>query len=114
MPEAPGTITSVFAARVGENKDSPAVGQGGTALSYRELDEKSDVLARALTGLGAAPEDRVGILMERGVDVVVALLGTLKAGCAYAPLDIRSPAARLRTVIEECGTRLVLVDSPER
>ncbi|MFI7091596.1 amino acid adenylation domain-containing protein [Streptomyces lydicus] len=114
MPEAPGTITSVFAARVGENKDSPAVGQGGTALSYRELDEKSDVLAQALTGLGAAPEDRVGILMERGVDVVVALLGTLKAGCAYAPLDIRSPAARLRAVIEECGTRLVLVDSPER
>ncbi|MEU9125517.1 amino acid adenylation domain-containing protein [Streptomyces sp. NPDC048506] len=114
MSPAPGTITSVFAARVGENKDSTAVGQGDVALTYGELDEMSDALARALAGLGVSPEDRIGILMERGVEVVVALLGTLKSGCAYAPLDVRSPAARLHTVIAECGTRLVLVDTEER
>ncbi|MFF4284838.1 amino acid adenylation domain-containing protein [Streptomyces sp. NPDC001633] len=115
MPEAPSTITSVFAARVGERKDAPAVGHGGgAALSYGALDERSDALARALAGCGVRPEDRIGILMERGPDVVVALLGTLKAGGAYAPLDVRSPAARLRTVLGECGTRLVLVDTAER
>ncbi|MGP8298551.1 amino acid adenylation domain-containing protein [Streptomyces inhibens] len=99
---------------MGENKDSTAVERGGATLSYGELDEMSDVLARALTGLGVAPEDRIGIFMERGVEVIVALVGTLKSGCAYAPLDIRSPAARLRTIIAECGTRLVLVDTEAR
>ncbi|MEV8631154.1 amino acid adenylation domain-containing protein [Streptosporangium sp. NPDC051023] len=108
------TIVDVFAEQVQENRDETAVKQSGVALSYGRLAEISDIVAGFLIDCGIHPEQRVGILMERGLDVVATIVGTVKSGGAYVPLDVRSPAARLRMILTECEIRLVIVDSGER
>ncbi|MER7206813.1 amino acid adenylation domain-containing protein [Streptosporangium sp. NPDC000239] len=108
------TIVGAFAEQVQENSDRPAVKQGGTVLSYRRLDEISDIFVDFLERCDIRSEQRIGILMERGPDVVAAIVGTVKSGAAYVPLDTRSPAARLRLILTECGIRVVITDSAER
>jgi amino acid adenylation domain-containing protein/non-ribosomal peptide synthase protein (TIGR01720 family) len=77
-------------------------------LTYRELDEVTNRLARQLRRLGAGPESHVGIYMERSLELVVALLGTLKTGAAYLPLDPDYPQARLAAMLED-GRAAVLL-----
>jgi non-ribosomal peptide synthetase component F len=78
-------------------------------LTYRELDERSDRLARVLSGVGGGPEPVFAVLMERSADLVVALLAVLKAGGAYLPLNATWSSARMRSVIEDAGACLVVV-----
>ncbi|HEU5232592.1 MAG TPA: amino acid adenylation domain-containing protein [Terriglobales bacterium] len=77
-------------------------------ISYRELNERANRLAHYLSKLSAGPEVPVGVVMERSVDMVVALLAILKAGGAYLPLDIEFPQHRLAMLIEDSGVSLVL------
>jgi amino acid adenylation domain-containing protein/non-ribosomal peptide synthase protein (TIGR01720 family) len=77
-------------------------------LTYRELDGRTARLARYLAGLGVGPEERVGVCMNRSIEMVVALLGILKAGAAYVPLDPAYPAERLRMMIEDSGVQVIL------
>ncbi|HZF13619.1 MAG TPA: amino acid adenylation domain-containing protein, partial [Thermoanaerobaculia bacterium] len=72
-----------------------AVVAGEREVSYRELDRRSDRLARRLRSLGVGLESRVGLAVERSVELMVGLLGILKAGAAYVPLDPEYPAERL-------------------
>lgn len=81
---------------------------GEEALTYAELEERSDRLAKYLKRLGVVPEVRVGILLERSLDLVVGVLGILKAGGAYVPLDPSYPAERLAYMLEDSRARLVL------
>ncbi|HEU0077120.1 MAG TPA: amino acid adenylation domain-containing protein, partial [Longimicrobiaceae bacterium] len=81
------------------------------ALTYAELDARADDLARALAVRGVRPEVRVGVCLERGPDLVAALLGVLKAGGAYVPLDPGHPAARLAWLLEDSAVT-VLVTEP--
>ena len=88
-----------------------AVADGAAELSYAELDERSSRLARYLIGLGAGPEAVVAIAMERSALMVTALLGVLKAGAAYLPVDAGYPAERVRFMLADTGPLLVLTDA---
>src|SRR5215212_7598680 len=78
------------------------------SLSYRELDELSNQLARLLEAHGVGKSDRVGICLGKSPEAVVAVFGILKAGAAYVPLDPASPARRLRYIVENCGMRALV------
>lgn len=88
-----------------------AVVHEGTSLSYRELDEKSSLLAIYLQNLGVRPDSLVGICTERSLDMIVGLLGILKAGGAYVPLDPDYPSDRLGYMINDSGALIVLTQS---
>src|SRR5215213_1864805 len=77
-------------------------------LSYAELNARANQLAHYLRGCGVGPESLVGILMERSVELVVGLLGVLKAGAAYVPLDPGYPAERLAYMMTDAGASVML------
>ncbi|WP_224961496.1 amino acid adenylation domain-containing protein [Geomonas subterranea] len=77
-------------------------------LSYLELEQTSNRLAALLAGNGVRRGDRVGILLNKSVECIVALFGILKAGAVYVPLDPASPVPRLRSIIDHCGIRLAI------
>ena len=89
----------------------PAVASGARFLTYEELDRLSNQVARALLAQGTAPGDRVGILAPKSAASVVALFGVLKAGACYVPLDPKSPAARLSSIMRDSGIAIVLADT---
>jgi amino acid adenylation domain-containing protein len=109
-----GTVVHEFRARVAERGDAPAVIDGDVRLTYQELDERSDHLARCLAACEVAADSRVALLLDRGVDAVTAFVGVVKAGAAYLPLDPRYPAARMEMMITACDVGMVLVDTAER
>ncbi|MGW0330969.1 amino acid adenylation domain-containing protein [Streptomyces sp. NPDC003011] len=104
------TIVSLFEARAAATPDAPAVTAAGETLDYAELDARADRLARRLAGAGVAPGDRVAVLQERSIDLVVSTLAVLKAGAAYVPLDVRSPQPRLELIVERTGCGVLLTD----
>jgi len=80
----------------------------GASLTYRELDERANRLAAHLVTLGAGPECLIGICVERSLDLIVAVLGTLKAGAAYVPLDPSFPADRIAYMVEDAGAPILI------
>src|ERR1700761_1838550 len=88
----------------------PAVASGARFLTYEELDRLSNQVARALLAQGVAPGERVGIIAPKSAAAVVALFGVLKAGACYVPLDPKSPAGRLITIMADSGVTVVLAD----
>ncbi|WP_322016202.1 non-ribosomal peptide synthetase, partial [Paraburkholderia sp. J12] len=88
-----------------------AVVYGETQLSYGELDAQANRLAQRLAKLGVGPEVRVGIAVERSVEMVIGLLAILKAGGAYVPLDPEYPRDRLAYMLEDSGVALLLTQS---
>ncbi|MFE7331403.1 amino acid adenylation domain-containing protein [Streptomyces sp. NPDC057565] len=107
------TLTGLFAAAVARFADRPAVSDDQQTLTYVELDRRSDALADTLRGHGIAAEDRVGLCLERSVDVFVAALGVLKAGAVYVAVDTRYPDARRDRMLTHSGAKLVVIE-PER
>jgi amino acid adenylation domain-containing protein len=83
-------------------------------LTYAELDRRSNQLARHLQACGVGPEVLVGICLERSLDLLVALLGVLKAGGAYLPLDPTYPVARLAFMLEDAQASMLIMTSDER
>jgi len=88
----------------------PAVAVGARFLTYAELDQLSNQVGRALLAQGVTPGDRVGILSPKSAAAVVAQYGVLKAGACYVPLDPKSPASRLATIMTDSGVTVVLAD----
>ncbi|HEX2222598.1 MAG TPA: condensation domain-containing protein, partial [Thermoanaerobaculia bacterium] len=80
----------------------------GESLTYGELERRATALALCLVGLGVAVEGQVGVLVERSLEMTVGLLGVLKAGAAYVPLDPIYPAERLALLVESAGVSVVL------
>ena len=85
-----------------------AVVGAGEQLTYGEVHRRSNRLAHRLAALGVGPETPVGICMDRRPALIVALLGVLKAGGAYLPLDPSLPRERLAFMVEDSGVRLLL------
>ncbi|MBW5480457.1 amino acid adenylation domain-containing protein [Streptomyces bambusae] len=98
--EAP-TLVTLFEARVAAAPDAVAVTAEGCSLTYRELDRRANRLAHLLRGRGAGPERIVAVQLPRSADVVVALLGVLKAGAAYVPVDPAQPADRTALMLAD-------------
>ncbi|WP_437675107.1 amino acid adenylation domain-containing protein [Sorangium sp. So ce131] len=105
-------VHELFEAHAAARPDALAVVCEDTALTYRELDRRTNQLARRLRALGVGPEDRVVLCVERSAEMIVGLLGALKAGAAYVPVDPKFPRERLRAVIEDSGARVVLSREP--
>jgi len=82
----------------------------GKAITYRQLDQQSNQLARLLIADGTGHHDRVGVLCNRGPLMLVAILAALKTGAAYVPLDPTYPPERLRYILQHAGVRLLLTD----
>jgi amino acid adenylation domain-containing protein len=83
-------------------------------ISYGELEERSNRLGRYLKKRGAGPEELIGICMERGIEMVVAVLGVLKSGAGYVPLDPSYPEERLEYMISDSGVKLVVTEKNVR
>ncbi len=107
-------IHELFAAQAERTPEAVAVVFEDDALTYRELDARADRLARRLAGLGAGPEVRVGICLERSAGMVVAMLAVLKAGAAYLPLDPAYPADRLAYMLADSGARVLVTQASLR
>ena len=88
----------------------PAVASGDCLLTYQELDQLSNKVARALLRLGVAPSDRVGILAPKSAAAVVGLYGALKSGACYVPLDPKAPAERLTHIARDSGATVIVAD----
>ncbi|GLZ42189.1 hypothetical protein Acsp05_58130 [Actinokineospora sp. NBRC 105648] len=119
VPDA--TVPGLFAAQVARTPDALAVVDGDLRLTYAELDQRADLVARALTARGVAPEQVVGVHLERSADLVAALIGVQRIGAAFVPLEPAWPArriadihatARLRAVISATGEGLPELDVP--
>ncbi|WNM31438.1 amino acid adenylation domain-containing protein [Streptomyces sp. Li-HN-5-11] len=105
---APMSVPELFAAQAARTPEAIAVVSEGTEVSYAELDARADRLARYLTGRGVGPESVVAVALDRGVDLVVALLAVMRAGGAYLPVDPEYPAERVAYTIGDAGAALVL------
>lgn len=90
---------------------SVAVISNRESLTYRALDKKANLLAHYLGNHGIGVEDLVGVCLNRSCEMIVAILGILKAGAAYVPLDPAYPSARLQYMIDQSAARLILAHS---
>ncbi|MFG2169734.1 amino acid adenylation domain-containing protein, partial [Micromonospora chersina] len=90
--------------------DGPAIVFGDGTVSYRDLDERANQLAHRLIELGAGPERVVALHLDRGPEMAVAMLGVLKAGAAYLPMDTGYPADRLRFMLTDSGADILVHD----
>ncbi|HEX6472279.1 MAG TPA: non-ribosomal peptide synthetase [Streptosporangiaceae bacterium] len=108
------SIHGRFAEQAGRTPDAIAVSAGPVRLTYRELDERANQVAHRLRGLGVRAETPVAVLMQRSIDVVVAILGILKAGGCYLPLHNTYPPERKQWIIDQSGTPVLLADEPTR
>jgi amino acid adenylation domain-containing protein len=112
LPDLPdSTLTGLFAAQVTQAPDATAITDSRRALSYRELDERSNQLAHYLRGRGVVPGDIVGIRIARSVELAVAMLGILKVGAAYLPLDPAYPAERTDYMMQDSSATMVVTDT---
>ncbi|MEU3566649.1 amino acid adenylation domain-containing protein, partial [Kitasatospora sp. NPDC006786] len=105
------TLHGLVAERARECPDAVAVVFGEQSLTYGELNARANRLAHHLTGRGIAAGALVGVCLERGPDLVVALLGVLKAGGAYVPLDPEYPADRLAFLVQDTSAPVVVTRS---
>jgi amino acid adenylation domain-containing protein/non-ribosomal peptide synthase protein (TIGR01720 family) len=104
------SIHSLIARHAERSPDAIAISHAGSRVTYGELNRRANRLAGFLIERGAGPEIRVGVCLERGVDAVVAILGVLKAGSAYVPIDPSYPRARKDFMVEYAGLRIVLTE----
>ncbi len=88
--------------------DAEAIRYEGAALTYRQLDEQSNQLARALGRAGVGRGDRVALYLPKTLGAVVGAFGILKAGAAYVPIDVGAPPARSAYIARNCGVRAVV------
>ena len=103
------TLHGLFEGQVGRAPDRIAAAGQGEMLTYGELNEKAGQLAGYLFhGKGVRPDDRVALLMDRSLQLIIAILGVLKAGAAYLPLDPVLPMERIKTVIMDAGPGVLL------
>ncbi|HET8798486.1 MAG TPA: condensation domain-containing protein, partial [Thermoanaerobaculia bacterium] len=104
-------IHELFEQQAAARPDAPAVIYENDSLTYAEVDQRANRVARMLIDYGVQPDDRVALCLERSVDMVVALLGILKAGGAYVPLDPAQPDERLAWMLQDCEPAALVTQS---
>ncbi|MFN2587592.1 MAG: amino acid adenylation domain-containing protein, partial [Actinomycetota bacterium] len=106
-------VHEAVAAQVRARPTAPAVVAGEVILSYEELDRAAAEVAATLAAHRVARGSVVAVVADRGPRMIPAMLGTLKAGCAYLPLDPAYPAARLTLMLEDSGAAAIVGDVPQ-
>lgn len=101
-------VHHIFASQALRTPDAPAVTFENDTLSYEELNRRADQLAAYLNTLRLPYETLIGILLEPGIDLIVAILGVLKAGAAYMPLDVDQPTHRLDYLMEDAAPSVII------
>ncbi|HEX3131499.1 MAG TPA: amino acid adenylation domain-containing protein, partial [Thermoanaerobaculia bacterium] len=109
-PDRP--VHELFEEQARRSPDRVAVTCEGRSLTYAGLNARANRIARRLRRLGAGPEERIGVCLERSLDLIAGLLGVLKAGAAYLPLDAGLPAERLAFLLDDGRIDLVLTREP--
>ena len=105
------TVHALFEAQAARGPDAEAVVFGDASLTYADLNQQADQLAQRLRDAGVGPGTRVGLCLERSVDLATGMLGVLKAGGAYIPLDPAYPEERLRLLLDDAQVHVLLTDS---
>ncbi|WP_079044175.1 non-ribosomal peptide synthetase [Streptomyces anulatus] len=101
-------LPELFEARAAARPEARAVSLGGASLTYAELNERANSLARLLVDSGAGPGRFVGLILPRSLDLVVALLAVVKSGAAYVPIDPAYPADRIAHTVSDVRPALVV------
>lgn len=116
LPDAhiPKTIVEMFEAQAKRIPDHLAVTAFDRSLTYRELNERANQLARVLIRNGACKDTVVSIIAERSTNFAVGIMGVLKSGAAYLPIDPAYPPERKRFMLEDSGASIVLTDAVHR
>ena len=109
LPE--GLLHSGFLAQAARRPDAPAIISNDRCLTYGELDELSNQLAHRLTTAEVKPDELVAVVMQKGWEQVVAVLGILKAGAAYLPIDATMPTERLQYLLDYGQVRIAITQS---
>ncbi|WP_051817144.1 non-ribosomal peptide synthetase [Kitasatospora sp. NRRL B-11411] len=104
------TLVDLVEAQVSRTPEAEAVRCAGQSLDFAGLDERANRIARLLAARGAGPGRAVAVALPRSTELVVALLGVLKSGAAYVPLDLDHPAGRLAAVLADTEPAAVLTD----
>ncbi|MEU6238986.1 condensation domain-containing protein, partial [Kitasatospora sp. NPDC047058] len=105
-------VPQAFAAQVAATPDSVALVSGDLELKYRQLNARANRFAHSLIARGVGPEQLVAVALPRSVEAVVAVLGVLKAGAAYLPVDPAYPAARIAFMLDDARPAVVVDDPP--
>jgi len=108
---APALIHELFAVQAAKTPEATAAAHRHESWTFRQLDAESDAVAGALHGMGIRPGDRVGLCAERSLPMLAGLLGILKVGAAYVPLDPSYPEARLTLMLEDSRSNALVVFS---
>ena len=97
------TLSGLWSDQVARTPEAVALIDGEQRLTYAEVSARVGAVGGQLRKAGVGPEDRVGVCLERGANLVVALLGAMQAGATYVPLDPTYPAERLKFMFEDAG-----------
>ncbi|CCG87976.1 AMP-binding protein [Erwinia piriflorinigrans] len=104
-------LAQMFEAQAARSATAVALVSGGKQLTYAGLNQRANQLAHCLLARGVSPEDRIAFCLERGVDMVIAMLGILKAGAAYVALDPAYPSERLHYILQDAAPACLLTDA---
>ncbi|MGW7793208.1 non-ribosomal peptide synthetase, partial [Streptomyces tricolor] len=110
LPE--GSVPRLYAEQAARTPDAVALICGDERVTYAELDRRANRFAHLLLAHGVAPDEPVGVATGRSTGMVAAVLGVLKAGAAYVPLDPRNPPGRTERIVATSGLRVVVADRP--
>ncbi len=113
-PPISGYVHERIAEQAARNPALPALVDGDDTITYGALDRRANAFAHLLREHGVGPSRLVAVAMRRGPDVVVALLGVLKAGGTYVPLDLQHPVERIAEILEDTGATVVVTDCSSR
>ena len=104
------TVHALFAERAARAPDTVAILDGDGPSTYGELDRMSNRLARLLVGVGVGPGALVGVLLGRPFEMAAALLGILKAGAVYVPIDEETPFERMRYILDDTHAGVLVIE----
>ncbi|WP_143135857.1 non-ribosomal peptide synthetase, partial [Burkholderia ubonensis] len=108
------TVVGMFEAQVARTPDAPALVTDSSLMTYADLNAQANALAHQLVNhYGVGPESLVGIMLDRSEAMIVAILGVLKAGAAFVPLDTAYPAERINHILGDTGLSLLLTQSSQ-
>lgn len=104
------TLDYLIEKQAQKTPERTAIIDGERVISYQEMDQQSNQMAHELIQNGIQPGDRVGICVDRSAEMIMAIVGTLKAGATYVPLDVKYPADRIRYMLQDAGVTALISD----